>query len=117
MRWHRVLTTDVDCDGKPDSIFTARRDGRFHVAAVTASATSVVSFALDGGSSQDAFCGPPRSIARESLDYDPIEFLGEMPQGFRRSRTCNGLVLETGDCDPFHLYWNFEAKKLDWWRL
>lgn len=116
MRWHRVQRTDLDCDGKRDEVFTGRRDDRFYVAVVTRSSVSGTSFAL-AGDSQDSFCGPPRSIVKERLDYDPSEMLGETPAGFRRSAGCFGLVIDTGDCDPFHLYWDFQAKALAWWRL
>jgi hypothetical protein len=99
-RWHHVLRVDLDCDGTRDDVFTARRDGRFHVSFVVAKNTGIVSFALEGDS-EDSFCGPPQWIAPEPLEDDP---------------RCLGLVIETGDCDRFHLYWDSDAKALAWWR-
>jgi hypothetical protein len=54
-------------------------------------------------------------LTTEDLDYDPKEDLGYPLPGFRRSKTCKGLMLDDGEIDPAHLYWNHESKKFDGW--
>jgi hypothetical protein len=116
-----TLEIDADCDGRNDEVFIGRDATRYYVAAVLAPVTpnstaTYVSFLLSGDS-QDSFCGEPEPLEAESLDFDIIESLGEVPEGWSRSPTCKGLQLTAGECDRFHLYWNRTAKRLDWWRL
>ncbi len=121
VRWHRVMSLDINCDGSADEIFTGQDAEHFYVAAVLApisakSKVSILRFLLRG-ESQDSFCGPPSALQKESLDYDPGEGLGETPKGVARSRKCVGLKLVAGECDSFHLFWNHKTNALDWWRL
>jgi hypothetical protein len=120
IRWHPVLRVDINCDGFVDEIFTGRNAGHFHVAAVLAGAParkiSITAFSLRG-ESQDSLCGEPTLLERESMDYDPTEEAGEVPEGFQRSTNCLGLHLVAGGCDSFHLFWNHKTSEFDWWRL
>jgi hypothetical protein len=47
----------------------------------------------------------------EDLDYETDYTL----PGFQRSKTCNGLVLDDGEIDPAHLYWNHESLQFSGW--
>ena len=121
LTWRHEQSIDLDCDGQRDEVFTAKDDSQYYVAAVAPRKAgkpkiSVLQFQLSG-SSQDSFCGPPEPLQPESLNYDPGEELGATPEGFRRSARCKGLRLIAGECDSFHLYWNYRADELDWWRL
>jgi hypothetical protein len=124
VKWssERVIV-DVNCDGRPDRVFTGRDAEHYYVAAVMADGTSprvsYVVFLLRGGSG-DAFCGAPERLRTERIDYDIEEMqriLGAVPEGFERSTRCLGLQLIAGECDSFHLFWNHVANKLAAWRL
>jgi hypothetical protein len=59
---------------------------------------------------------PPRDpafveLTIEDLDYEPDY---ELP-GFQRSKTCKGPVLDDGEVDPAHLYWNHESHQFSGW--
>jgi hypothetical protein len=121
LAWRYEQSIDLDCDGQRDKVFTAKDAKQYYVAAVVVRKAgkpkiSVLQFKLSG-SNQDSFCGSPEPLRPESLDNDPSEDLGEMPEGFRRSTRCKGVYLSAGECDPFHLYWNYKAGELGWWRL
>lgn len=110
------LRADLDCDGRADQAFLGRNAGRIYVGVVRAAATKpeILDFAVDAGV-QQAICAEPAKLVVESLDYDPTEAVGPI-DGFRRSRTCKGLMLSGGDCDAVHLFWNHTLKRTDWWR-
>lgn len=120
LRWTHSQRLDVNCDGAPDEVFTATDQSRFYVAVVLAPITprsrySIVSFALSG-ESQDSLCDRFESLTPEALP-DVTEALGDLPEGYRISTSCQGLRLAAGECDPFHLYWNHGKNALYWWRL
>ena len=121
VRWHQVLRADINCEGSSDNIFTGRDDDHFYVAAVLAGLTSRPKISLATcqlcGGAEDSLCGEPSLLEKESMNYDPTEALGEIPNGFRRSSKCHGLRLVAGECDSFHLFWNHVTNELDWWRL
>jgi hypothetical protein len=118
--WHPVLRVDINCDGNTDEVFSGRDAKHYYLAAVVSGANtrkiSITAFFLEGDS-QDSFCGDPSLVEKESMDYDPTEPVGEVPEGFQRSTKCFGLHLVAGECDTFHLFWNHKANELDWWRL
>lgn len=119
LAWKHSLRTDVNCDGRPDEVFTAQDKQNYYVGVVLAGSAkqpvSVVAFGLSG-EAQDALCGIPKQLQEESLDIDPDQ-VTQIPDGFRRSTRCKGLRLESGECDSFHLFWNYATGELDWWRL
>ena len=118
MRWDAKsgLRADFDCDGRPDQAFLGRHAGRVYVGVIRAAAQKpeILDFAVNGVV-QEAICAEPAKLAVESLDYDPTEAVGSV-YGFQRSRTCRGLELSGGECDPIHVFWNHVSKSLDWWR-
>ncbi|MEO8382502.1 MAG: hypothetical protein ABI779_22775 [Acidobacteriota bacterium] len=120
IRWHPVLRVDINCDGSTDEVFSGRDAKHYYLAAVLGGPSprkiSIRGFLLEGDS-QDSFCGEPSLLEKESMDYDPTEPIGEIPEGFHRSAKCFGLRLVAGECDTFHLFWNHKRNELDWWRL
>lgn len=119
--WKHLRSFDVNCDGMKDEVFTAVGHARFYVGVVVGSGTvkarqSVVSFELSGDS-QSSFCGKFESLTPEPLTPEIAETAGEVPDGYRAGKGCEGLKLVTGECDSFHLFWNHVDNRLDWWRL
>jgi hypothetical protein len=53
------------------------------------------------------------TLTTEDLDYE----LDYTLPGFQRSKTCKGLVLDDGEVDPAHFYWNHESLRFDAWSL
>ena len=109
LHWKFALAADMNCDSRLDQVYVARDRQYYYVGVVLApisenSAVSFVRFRLSGDS-QDALCGKPRLLRDEPLD--------EELDGYK----CKGLMLQSGECDSFHLYWNHDANELDWWRL
>jgi len=51
------------------------------------------------------------TLTTEDLDYETDYTL----PGFQRSKTCKGLVLDDGEVDPAHLYWNHESLHFSGW--
>lgn len=64
-------------------------------------------------SSQDAFCGHEIMLSVVPLDCSSDS--GSLP-GCHESKTAKGLELSDGECDPFYLYWDHQAKQISWWR-
>jgi hypothetical protein len=58
-----------------------------------------------------AICAEPATLQAESQE-EPDDSL----EGFEASPSCKGLMLEGGDCDPIHLYWNRKRRGVSWWR-
>ena len=52
-------------------------------------------------------------LATESLDYDLEKLRGHSRPGFRRSRTCKGLVLSDSEINSLHIYWDHTLEKFD----
>lgn len=116
-----AVTGDLDCDGTADYAIGGRSDQGWTVAVLlgplsSRSKASRLSFAF-GGESQEALCGTDVTLETESLDYDPLETVGQPLEGFRGSDRCIGITLGSGECDAHHLYWNHVKDGLDWWRL
>jgi hypothetical protein len=111
-----ALNADIDCDRAPDKIFLGRAAGKIYVGVVRAAIKEpeILEFRV-GFHAQDGICQEPAKLGIESLDYDPADEIGEL-DGFRRSRRCKGLLLSGGECDPIHLYWNYNVKHMGWWR-
>jgi hypothetical protein len=119
--WRYVQTIDINCEETPDDIFTASDEHWFYVAAVLGpvrvdSHYSIVAFAL-GGDYQESLCGPVSGLTTEPLSSAMADATGEEELGYRIIEGCSGLRLQSGECDPFHIYWNHMSNALDWWRL
>jgi hypothetical protein len=111
-----ALSADIDCDGSPDKIFLGRAAGKIYVGVVRAviKEPEILEFGV-GPHAQDSLCQEPAKLKIESLDYDLDGEIGPL-DGFRRSRRCKGLLLSGGECDPIHLYWNYNVNHMGWWR-
>lgn len=123
IEWQRsgFLEGDVNCDGTMDAVAHGSTSKEVAVAVVlgpfsSQSRVSMMKFPIEGGS-QEALCGEEAELALESLDYDPLELLGERLEGFGPSSECVGVVLSSGECDAHHLYWNSKLAALSWWRM
>jgi hypothetical protein len=110
--WDRqsVVTADIACDHGLDQAYLGRSAHQVYVGFVRAANKKARFCNSAWGDHQDAICEEPAMLSVESMDYDLDA------RGFKRSRTCKGLVLSGGDCDPIHLFWNHATQNLDWWR-
>jgi hypothetical protein len=108
------VAADLDCDGSADFAFLGTTPSMVYVGVVHGTPAKVGLLAFHrSGDSQDSLCPGAVTLRSESLDYTPD--VGAIP-GFTPSKTCRGLVLHGGECDDFHLFWNRQAARLDWWR-
>ena len=67
-----------------------------------------------GSELQAAICEPPAKLQVDEQFCSPMD---EALPGCKPTKHANSLNLSGGDCDPIHLYWNSETRKMDWWRL
>ena len=114
VRWEQrsMLRDDFDCDGVADLAALGRVEQKIVVGLARAAVDSpdLLEFAIDPAA-QAGICTEPASLSIEPQDRPD----GEL-EGFRPSRSCKGLVLSDGECDPVHIYWNHERKRPGWWR-
>ena len=106
-----LLEADLDQDGRADYALTGLRKDRVVVGIVhgpLAAGTPVwtLDFPVNGGG-EDALCSPDARIAVEPLGDEAKTHGG---QGM-------GINLHDDKCDAFHIFWNPEKKKFEWWRL
>ncbi|MGO9270429.1 MAG: hypothetical protein ACLQOO_09285 [Terriglobia bacterium] len=120
-----LLTADINGDGEIDHAFQGLQvngdNKKVFVAVVygpaeTKAQVDILEFGV-GGASESDLCALPAKLTTESLDYDPTEEVGGPVPGFERSKTTRGLNLAEGNCDSFHLFWDHQSHRLDWWRL
>jgi hypothetical protein len=112
------LTADLACDGKLDQALLILGSNSVSVRLKFATRSrKPEAFTFRVGNSQADICALPASLQEESLDFDPSvdTGVGELA-GFVRSKTCKGLVLSVGDCDPIHFYWDHATHSMRWWR-
>ena len=121
IKWNAkaVEALEFNCDGQEDYVIGGRSANRFYVAVVTGplalgAAPIVADFPL-GTEEDGALCEKNPKVFVGSMDYNPGEMLGENPEGFVQSATCNEVAVG-GECVKYHLYWNAEAGKLSWWK-
>jgi hypothetical protein len=111
---------DLDRDGVADFALRGLRKDRVVVGIVkgplaTASPTWILDFAWGKGT-QDSLCSQKARIELEDLDESPVA--GAKPAaGKPKAVNGKGISLYDDRCDAFHIYWNAESKKFDWWRL
>ena len=121
VKWDASSTVkvDLDCDGVPDSARIGYMDRHVRLAVTlgASSRTQALDFGIGESAAQDSLCGTDVALTVEDTDYDPKDALGDNPEGFVRSKTCEGLNLGDGRCDAMHIYWNHVKKRIDWWRL
>lgn len=113
-----VLQGDFDCDGKRDAALLGEDKKSVWVAIFNRgpeAAPQTLSFP------KSVMCnGKQRHLKADALDVSDAEWrdtLGEVPEGYRTSKTCQGLALQSGECDSLHIYWNHVKRKFYAWTL
>jgi hypothetical protein len=116
VQWNgrNLVEADLDHDGAPDYALTGTSKDRVVVGIVrgpVAMGTPVwtLEFPWSGGG-EDALCSRDAKIAAEPLDDEAESRTGHPVKG-------TGLNLHDDRCDAFHIFWNPEKKKFEWWRL
>jgi hypothetical protein len=121
VRWNArgIEELDINCDGNPDFAIGGRGDGTYFVAVVMGPlrrTTGSLIVDLPTGSEGEVVCDRDPKLLVQSSDYDPGELtVGEPPEGFRRSESCQELAIGF-ECTKFHIYWNYVASRLGVWR-
>ncbi|MFL6237043.1 MAG: hypothetical protein ACJ76N_28190 [Thermoanaerobaculia bacterium] len=108
-----LLEADLDQDGRADYALTGTRKDRVVVGIVRGPLTAgtpvwTLEFPVKGGG-EEALCSPDAKITIEPLD-DEEKARRSGGQGM-------GINLHDDKCDAFHIFWNPEKKKFEWWRL
>lgn len=114
-----VVDTDIDRDGRIDAArLGLRRDTVALQTTIGGVAQPLIEIPMDG-SRQFGVCpaeeGDP-TLTLQPRTTDPLEALGEMPEGYEQCDDCHDLVVQGGPCDPIHFYWNAVSGRLAWWR-
>ena len=109
-----LIEADLDQDGVPDYAVTGLRKDRVVVGLVHGPLTAgspawTLEFPWKGGG-EDALCSRDARIAPEPLDDEATTRAGHPVKG-------TGINLHDDRCDAFHIFWNPEKKKFEWWRL
>lgn len=104
-----LLKADLDQDGKEDYALAGIRGNRFIVGIVQGPVGKscrhwTLEFPWDEGT-QDSLCSREAKIELEQVEE-------EEGQPGRP-----GINLHDDLCDSFHIYWDPEQQKYDWWRL
>ena len=121
IKWNAkaIEAVEFNCDGQADYVVGGRAGNRFYIAVITGPLTQssnplTADFPI-GTNEEGALCEKAPRIFIGSMDYNPAEMLGTMPEGFVQSTTCNEIDLG-GECVKYHIYWNAEAGKITWWK-
>jgi hypothetical protein len=109
-----LLEADFDQDGRADYALIGLRKDRVVVGIVRGPLVPgtpvwTLEFPVKGGG-EDALCSADAKIAVEPLGDEAKTRRGGGGQGV-------GLNLHDDKCDAFHIFWNPEKKKFEWWRL
>lgn len=107
-----LIEADLDQDGRADSVLTGLgKDGVVvgivHGPVGAGTPVSTLEFPLNGGG-EDALCSRDVKITLEPLGDEAKT---------RTGRAGMGINLHDDKCDAFHIFWNPEKKKFEWWRL
>ena len=110
-----LLEADFDQDGVKDYAIRGTTKDRVVVGIVrgpivAGSPVSALEFPWSGGG-EDALCSRDAKIALEPLG-DESKTLAGHPNA-----RGTGINLHDDKCDAFHIFWNPEKKKFEWWRL
>ncbi|HEY2295832.1 MAG TPA: hypothetical protein VGM86_34450 [Thermoanaerobaculia bacterium] len=108
-----LLEADLDQDGRADfALLGTRKDhvvvGIVHGPLAAGTPIWTLEFSVKGGG-EDALCSPDAKIT--------VEPLGDEAKTRRGGGQGVGLNLHDDKCDAFHIFWNPEKKKFEWWRL
>jgi hypothetical protein len=111
-----VVSVDFDGDGKSDSALVGYVGDQLLVVIGNggrAQNTPVQLLQFGIGQSQDSVCAAPATLEVAKLSCgtgaDPLP-------GCKDSPDAVGLTLGGGECDPIHLYWDHDHKRMGWWR-
>lgn len=113
----RSVTADFNRDGSPDQAelgvgkdrvgLRIRLDGKL---------LPVLEIPIDG-SKQFGICPDALSTIRiEPQSEVPLNALGETPKGYEICPRCVEIVVNGGECDPLHFYWDTTTNAVAWWR-
>ncbi len=110
---------DIDCDGKADFAQLVQSNARLLLKVELSGEAKVneLVFGLGRADRQDSLSGVHPTLGVEQLSDDLSDALGENPQGYTAVPGCFGLNISDGESDSIHIYWNSEARMLNWWRL
>jgi hypothetical protein len=109
---------DLDLDGVADYAVRGLRKDRVLVGIVKGpleakSRTWILDFPW-GKESQDSLCS--KKVKIELEDLDDSSTAGAKPARVKKGKG-KGISLYDDRCDAFHIYWNADDQKFDWWRL
>ena len=117
--WRPSLSVEVDLDrnGQVDSAqlgIAAESVGL--LITVNSKPLPLIEIPIDG-SKQFGICpGSDPGISLVAQSEAPLNALGETPQGYEICSDCIEIVIDGGECDSLHFYWDTTAGKLAWWR-
>lgn len=121
IKWNgkAIEALEFNCDGQEDYVIGGKAGDRFYIAIIIGpisrqSSPLTADFPI-GTNDNESLCEKNPKLFVGSMDYNPAEMLGEAPEGFVQSETCNEVDLG-GECAKYHLYWNADAAKISWWR-
>ncbi|MGK2857676.1 MAG: hypothetical protein ACSLFQ_10770 [Thermoanaerobaculia bacterium] len=121
IKWNgkKVESLEFNCDGEEDYVIGGRAGNRYYIAIILgplSRPSSPLTADFPVGTNEDgALCEKTPTVFVGSMDYDPAEMLGEAPEGFEQSATCNEVDLG-GECVKYHIYWNAVAEKISFWK-
>jgi hypothetical protein len=109
-----LLEADLDQDGNADYAVLGQAKGQVVVGIVhgpiaPASPAWTLEFPVGGGG-EDALCSAEAKLTVEPLGDEAKTRPGHTAKGM-------GLNLHDDHCDAFHIFWNPDKKKFEYWRL
>lgn len=119
VRWlpQTLQHADFDCDGTPDWLLLGK--GQDELLAALLPGRPKAKPLLWRQTWRDvAIADPQPSLEPLDLpDRDFLNMLGYVPEGYRRSSSCQGISISDGETDALHLYWNHQRGLLGMWSL
>jgi hypothetical protein len=112
------VQADLDLDGVADYALRGLRKDRVMVGIVKGpleakSRTWILDFPW-GKESQGSLCS--KKVKIEIEDLDDSSTACAKPARVKKGKG-KGISLYDDRCDAFHIYWNADDQKFDWWRL
>jgi hypothetical protein len=108
-----LIEADLDQDGRADFVLTGLGKeqvvvGIVHGPVAAGAPVYTLEFPLNGGG-EDALCS--RDV---KITFEP---LGDEAKTHNGGTKGMGINLHDDKCDAFHIFWNPDKKKFEWWRL
>ena len=109
-----LIEVDLDHDGAADYAVLGQAKGQVvvgivHGPVISTSPVWTLEFPVGGGG-EDALCSAEAKLAVEPLGDEEKTRSGHSLKGV-------GLNLHDDHCDAFHIFWNPDKKKFEYWRL